>query len=289
MHLLELGESVVITDRNDLTNVYLKNSNRVNFFKEDCTDYVALEKLVRENKVSRIVHLAANSDIKSGSANSNPDFNDTLKTSLVISQIIKSCKIETLFFSSSSAIFGIKNHPISESVKELCLPISNYGWAKLASEMILQNASRDFGTRFICFRFPNVVGPNPTHGLLFDLKNKLDLDNKKLAVLGNGNQTKPYMHIDDLAKIFRDFWGRQTEGFFNVGPNDVISVREIVKIITSVTGISPEISWGATNHGWEGDVPNYSFDLNSRHPVITKLKLNSGDAIKTAVSQIWTK
>ena len=255
----------------------------------DCNEYFILERIVRENNVSEIVHLAANSDIKSGSINSNPDFNDTLKTSLVISQIIKTCKISSLFFSSSSAIFGIKNYPITESLDELCYPISSYGWAKLASEMLLQNAARDFDTRFLCFRFPNVVGPNPTHGILFDLKHKLELDNKTLAVLGNGTQTKPYIHVDDLAKIFIEFWCGEAAGLFNIGPNDVISVKEIVEIIMSVAGISPEISWGKTNNGWEGDVPNYRFESNTKNLFISKFDLNSRKAINTAVTQIWSK
>jgi UDP-glucose 4-epimerase len=287
--LLDLGKSVVIVDRNNLTNDYLKNSSRVNFFKVDCNDYFIIEKIVRENNVSEIVHLAANSDIKSGSIDSNPDFNDTLKTSLVISQILKTCSIKSLFFSSSSAVFGTKNYPITESLNELCYPISNYGWAKLASEMILQNSSRNSDTRFLCFRFPNVVGPNPTHGILFDLKNKMDLDPKTLVVLGNGTQTKPYIHIDDLAKIFVEFWYGHATGMFNIGPNDVISVKEIVEIIISISGISPEILWGKTNSGWEGDVPNYSFESNNKNMFISKLDLNSRNAISAAVTQIWTK
>ena len=42
--LLDLGKSVVIVDRNNLTNDYLKNSSRVNFFKIDCNDYFIVMK-----------------------------------------------------------------------------------------------------------------------------------------------------------------------------------------------------------------------------------------------------
>jgi UDP-glucose 4-epimerase len=253
----------------------------------DCTNLNHLLEIIKLYDVSKIIHLAANSDIKNGSLNCSLDFEDTLITSIVLSEVLKLQKIDYLFFSSSSAVFGIKDNPISDSPIEMCFPISYYGWAKLASEKILRESARDFGTKFLCFRFPNVVGPNPTHGILYDLKKKLENDNLTLEVLGNGSQTKPYLHIDDLVDIFFLFWQSIEAGTYNVGPNDLITVKEIVDIICSSLGISPNLIWGLTNQGWKGDVPNYSFQSNLVKSKISYEVPSSRFAIQKAVNQIW--
>lgn len=47
----------------------------------------------------------------------------------------------------------------------------------------------------LIFRFPNVVGPKLTHGVIYDFIKKLRIDPSKLNILGDGKQTKPYIHI----------------------------------------------------------------------------------------------
>jgi UDP-glucose 4-epimerase len=45
------------------------------------------------------------------------------------------------------------------------------------------------------FRFPNVIGPRLTHGVLFDFIRKLKKNNNRLEILGDGTQNKPYIYI----------------------------------------------------------------------------------------------
>ena len=59
---------------------------------------------------------------------------------------------------------------------------------------------RDFmiSKTWIC-RFPNVVGDRSTHGIIFDLLEKLDREIlHNLEVLGDGKQSKPYMYVHEL-------------------------------------------------------------------------------------------
>ena len=53
--------------------------------------------------------------------------------------------------------------------------------------------------KYVIGRFPNVVGKPFTHGVIFDLANKI-IKNSFLKVLGNGKQQKPYVHVSELIK-----------------------------------------------------------------------------------------
>ena len=80
-------------------------------------------------------------------------------------------KIKKFIFSSSSAIFGDFKEKISE-FSSPAHPISNYGSMKLSSESYIYANYKNFD-KLLIIRFPNVVGGNMTHGLLYDLIKKL--------------------------------------------------------------------------------------------------------------------
>ena len=77
-------------------------------------------------------------------------------------------------------------------------PVSTYGASKLAGEALIASYCHMFGLRGRAFRFGNVVGPNQTHGVGFDFVRKLLADPTRLEILGDGTQSKSYVHVDDV-------------------------------------------------------------------------------------------
>ena len=76
--------------------------------------------------------------------------------------------------------------------------MSTYGASKLAGEALISSYCHMFGMRGRAFRFGNVVGPNQTHGVGFDFVRKLLADPTRLEILGDGSQSKSYVHVDDV-------------------------------------------------------------------------------------------
>ena len=70
---------------------------------------------------------------------------------------------------------------------------------KLSSESYIYANYKNFD-EILIIRFPNVVGGNMTHGLLYDLIKKFKNNNGKINILGNGSQKKPYLHVSNLVK-----------------------------------------------------------------------------------------
>lgn len=275
---------------NDPIRVKDLNLSNANKYCVDVTNTLELNKIIVEKKIDGIVHLAANSDIKSGALSSDLDFQNTLVTSLAVAEIVKKNHFKFILFASSSAVYGNLRESVSLHDNTVKNPISNYGWAKLGSEYALRLAAMTSETPFILTRFPNVVGPKPTHGVLFDFKEKLLKDNRKFEVLGNGEQTKPYLHVEDLCRILIRAIERSVDASYcelNITPGDSIQLTEIVKIVLEITGLNPLITYGSTPFGWIGDVPSYAY-ADTLPEEYQDLELrNSANAVRDAFEASW--
>lgn len=245
--------------------------------------------LISVDHISHVIHLAANSDIKASSLNPELELRDTYLTTLnlVEAMNLRSSPLQSFVFASSSAVFGITEGKIGSSTPRR--PVSPYGWMKLASEAVLENAATKLAATVSVYRFPNVVGPFSTHGVIFDLCKKILQSPIELEVLGDGNQTKPYIHVEELVSIIhkRDVTGISPRGFnvVNIGPDSLVTVRFIAEAIRELSGINVPIRFGETPWGWPGDVPTYCFETN--HSEYAQVEISSSEgAVKAAISEV---
>jgi UDP-glucose 4-epimerase len=117
-----------------------------------------------------------------------------------------------------------------------------------------------FGLRARAFRFGNVVGPNQTHGVGFDFLRKLLDDPTRLEILGDGSQSKSYVHVDDVlsAVLLAGETGTDPFAVYNVATGDYVSVTEIAGLAAEVLGLDPAsvaLEYTGGDRGWKGDVP----------------------------------
>jgi len=278
-HLMHVNSEILVLDKRKVID---KNKQTgVNYEVIDiCKEQLVLNSISKYyNTGEEIIlwHLAANSDIRSGLKNHFVDYLDTLGTTCTAISISKKFNVEMLVFSSSSAIYGDLAIPAVDENYCLFSPISNYGAMKLASEQLIKvnNSLTKIPTRI--FRFPNVIGWPGTHGIIFDLRNKIKVAEHELEVLGDGHQTKPYIHVDDLIKIMlKLIYTLPNFDIINIGPKDNgISVREIANQLVKKFNPGLSIKYQNTREGWFGDVPNYKFDTSKLFNLITDLELSS--------------
>jgi len=280
---------VFVFDNFSMGDNLKKSFNRNNVFEEDIRDSIALKKVLNEVGPELIIHLAANSDIRAATNNPILDFRNTFGTTSSLVCAIPRNLHPRIVFSSSSAIFGNSNTPLNEEA--VTRPISLYGKLKLSSEMILEDSLK---CRIISslqlLRFPNVVGENPTHGVLFDLSAKILQNPEKLEVLGDGNQEKPYMYVEDLVQVISKTISRNYREVFklNIGPLDTIKVRDIVSILCAELKVNPQVSYQEGTVGWLGDVPRYKFDTSKFRDLFPDIEIHSSrEAIQLASNWIY--
>ena len=167
-------------------------------------------------------------------------------------------------------------------------PISYYGGAKLGSEGIISAFTYMNDLQTLVFRFPNVIGPRLTHGVIFDFVKRLKADPSHLRILGDGRQSKPYIYVMDLVEAivrFREVPAGVT--LYNVGVESQTSVTRIGEIVCEKMGLSgiPFVYTGGRG-GWKGDVPVFAYDLGRIHAAGWTAKMTSDEAVAKTVEMV---
>ena len=233
-------------------------------------------------------HLAANSDISAGTLDASIDFKRNLQTTFAVLEAAKAVGTKKIAFASTSAVYGERYDLLTEESGPL-LPISNYGATKLASEALLSAAAESFLERIWIFRFPNVVGPRATHGAIFDFTKQFVQGANVLKVLGDGSQTKPYLHVSELieAMTFIVTKANGRRNVFNIGPQgEGTSVRFMAEQVIARVKPGTAIAYTGGDRGWVGDVPRFRYSTEKLAHLGWKPKLASDEAVLKAVDEI---
>jgi UDP-glucose 4-epimerase len=207
-----------------------------------------------------VVHLASNPDIARAMTDPAVDFDEgTLLTHHVV-EAMRQTETPRVLYASGSGVYGdLGEREIGEDWGPL-VPISTYGASKLAGEALISAYSFMFGLSGRVFRFGNVVGPRQTHGVGFDFVRRLLEDATTLQILGDGRQSKSYIHVEDVvdAVLVADRGATSDYDAFNVATGDYITVTEIADLAVETVGLDPaEVRYEYTGgeRGWRGDVP----------------------------------
>ena len=207
-----------------------------------------------------VIHLASNPDIARAATEPDIDFREgTLLTNHVV-EAMRRTGAPTILYASGSGIYGDLGETEATEDHGPLIPVSTYGASKLAGEALISSYAFMFGITGCAFRFGNVVGPHQTHGVGFDFVRQLLTNPDRLRILGDGSQSKSYIHVDDILNAVLLAARKAVEGFhvYNVATGDYITVREIAELAVQVVGLDPsQVNFEFTggNRGWKGDVP----------------------------------
>ena len=294
--LLDQGETVYGVDHlglGKLSNIQdLIKNKKFTFEKIDINSkgfMSCVQKMHDHESIDSVWHMAANSDIPAGVKCIEVDYKNTFMTTLNTLEVMKVLEIKSIFFASSSAVYGDLGDILLNEKTGPLLPISNYGAMKLASEGLISAAHESFLNRAYLFRFPNVVGIPATHGVILDFMLKLNKDPSTLNVLGNGLQQKAYLHVSELidAMLFIQQKSDDDLALFNIGASDNgVTVKFIAEEVVKFVSPHAKIIYGNKSRGWVGDVPRFNYSLDKIHQLGWDSKLTSAEAIMKAIHEI---
>lgn len=266
---------------------HLRDHPSFTFYEADADNLEALSEIFGREKPEYVFQLAANSDIQASAKNPVIEYRNTYSTTFSALECMRRHGTKKLFFSSTSAVYGEKQGNVGEYVPDLA-PISYYGGAKLGSEAIISAFAYMNDLSVLVFRFPNVIGPRLTHGAVFDFINRLIADPSHLRILGDGHQTKPYLHVSDLVGAIMRFKDvPQGVTLYNVGVDSATSVTRIGEIVTEKMGLSGiPFEYSGGRGGWKGDVPVFQYDLSKIHAAGWRASMSSDEAVVRTVEQV---
>ena len=239
-----------------------------------------------------LFHFAADPEVRTGYSKPEDSFEQNIVNTFNLLQKIKQSKIKKIVFASSSSVYGdAKIIPTNEEYGPLS-PISHYGASKLACEAMVSSFCHNYNIEGVILRPANVIGLRGRHGLIWDLVHKLKINQDELELLGDGKQTKSFIHISDAINgIFSSLNNLQDKvEVFNLGSEDSVEIMDVAKIVCKNMGLN-EIKINLTGgvddgRGWKGDIKIAHLDISKLKNLGWRPKLSSLEAADVTSQEI---
>ncbi len=189
--------------------------------------------------IDAVIHFASNPDIARAMTQPDVDFWEGTYLTHNVVEAMRASGAREILYASGSGVYGDAGETeVAEDYAPM-QPVSTYGASKLAGEALICSYCHMFDLTGRAFRFANVVGPNQTHGVAYDFIRRLLADPRRLKILGDGRQSKSYIHVDDVvdAMLFVHGGGGRGYDCFNVATEDYVTVGEIADLVVVRLGL----------------------------------------------------
>ncbi len=263
---------------------------RFHFHEIDLLDLPRVSALFDQARPDVVWHLAANSDISFGTKYTDFDLKGGTLVTYNVLEAMRSSGAKRIIFSSSGAVYGEPTViPTPEDYGPL-FPISLYAASKIACETLITAFVHNYDMRCWIFRFGNIVGPNPTHGVIHDFVIRLRENPDSLTVLGDGTQSKPYVYVADCldGMMFGYEHAGDQVNCYNLAVDDATSVRQIAEWTIETMGIERsaiDVQYGSGSRGWRGDVPYVRLDTARMTKLGWRPRLSSDEAVRRTITE----
>ncbi|CBG72583.1 UDP-glucose 4-epimerase GalE [Streptomyces sp. LBUM 1478] len=249
--MLDAGEETVVYD--DLsTGVAERVPDGVPLEIGSTLDAERLARVVRDRRVTGVVHLAAKKQVGESVELPLHYYRENVEGLRTLLSAVTDAGVGSFVFSSSAAVYGM---PDVDLVTEEtpCVPMSPYGETKLAGEWLVRATGRATGLSTASLRYFNVAGAASPGLADTGVLNLVPMVFEKLSegapprIFGtdyptpDGTCVRDYIHVVDLAEAhvaaarrLREAPG--TDLTLNIGRGDGVSVREMIDRITALTG-----------------------------------------------------
>jgi UDP-glucose 4-epimerase len=188
--------------------------------------------------VEAVFHLAASVGNVRSIEDPARDSSVNVLGTLQVLEGMRRAGIRRLVFSSSAAIFGEPRRlPIDEG--HPAEPDSPYGVSKLSAEKHCLCYGRLYGWDVACLRYFNVYGINQrfdAYGNVIPIFATRLLRAEPLVIYGDGEQTRDFVDVRDVARANWSAFERRARGAFNIGSGETTTINRLATIMTEVSG-----------------------------------------------------
>ena len=285
--LIDKGAKVIVID--DLSSGVLANVPKgVEFLNLSIADQ-KLSNVLNDFKANMLIHCAAQASV-SNSINS-PHFDaevNILNGLRIMDYAMKSDVKSYVYLNTGGALYGEpkylpcdEGHPIN--------PISPYGLSKWTLENyfhILLPAS----AKFTSLRLANVYGPRQDPageaGVVAIFAQKM-LDGKDVKIFGNGDQSRDFVYVKDVAESVIAVLETQTQGDINIGSGAQTSVNEIFEQLSVEIGYTKKPIYESER---EGDIRHIYLNVEKAEEALGwTAQMNLEDGLKHTVNVLRVK
>src|SRR3954466_1395205 len=283
-----LADGVSVTGWDNLSTGqirFLESAQRQPNFRLVRGDNLDLSALTGAMKdVDFVFHLAANADIRDGWKHPQKDLQQNTVATFNVLEAMRATGVKRIAFSSTGSVYGealvTPDRPTPET-DAFPIQTSLYGASKTAGEgMLAAYAEGGQIAEAYIFRFVSILGERYTHGHVFDFYQQLIAHPDHLRVLGDGNQRKSYLYVQDcidaILHVTRGGTARDAKHhtqIYNLGTPEFVQVKDSVRFICAALGLKPRLDFTGGDRGWIGDNPFIFLDTKKIQATGWKPKL----------------
>ncbi len=232
--------------------------------------------------VDYVFHMAGLADIVPSIENPKKYFDSNVTGTFNVLRYAKEAKVKKFIYAASASCYGLpRKFPTNES--STIKPMYPYALTKWQGEQIVMHWNKVFNFPAISLRFFNCYGPRSrttgAYGAVFGVFLAQKLANKPLTIVGNGKQTRDFIHVSDLVSaVLKAAKSKKTGQIYNLAGGKEIQVNEIVKLIGGKSVNIPKRP-GEPDRSL-GDIRKIKKDLN------WKPKVKIKDGVKNLLDNI---
>jgi UDP-glucose 4-epimerase len=249
--LVEEGHQVTVLD--NLLSGYRENLDPfpgVRFIEGDIRAADAVDAAMEGADV--VFHLAASVGNTRSIEHPIEDSEINVIGTLRVLEAMRKHNVGKIIATSSAGIFGeLKTLPIREDHD--LEPDSPYGVSKLACEKMCLAYARLYSMTAVCLRYFNVYGLNQrydAYGNVIPIFAYRMLNEMPVIIFGDGEQTRDFVNVRDVARAnYRAACADGFSGAFNVASGTSITINELVRLMSEVSGIAPAVEYGPPRPG----------------------------------------
>ena len=235
--LIKSGEDVVVIDNESSNNgTFYWNSKSKNL-KGDITDFQFIKSCFKD--IDYVFHCAAESSIDNAIKHPIKTAETNILGTCNILECAKEFKVKKVLYSSTASAYGNNPSPNKENQPDDCL--NPYSVSKVAGEKYCKIYYELFNLKTIIFRYFNVYGErSPSKGQYAPVIStflRQKLNKETLTIFGDGNQTRDFIHVKDVARInliaAKSNLSKENFGqVYNVGSGRSLSINTIANQIS---------------------------------------------------------
>ena len=238
--------------------------------------------------VEAVYHLAANADVRFGTNHPDKDLYQNAFATFNVLEAMRQHGVKKIAFASTGSIYGEAEVIPTPETAPFPVQTSLYGASKLAAEGLIQAYAEGFGFQGYIFRFVSILGERYTHGHVFDFYKQLLKNPNELTELGNGQQRKSYLYIQDCidAIFYVMEHAKDKVNVFNLGTDEYCQVNDSIGWICDYLGMNPQKQYTGGDRGWIGDNPFIFLETKKVRSLGWKPKLSIQEGIKQTIKYL---
>ena len=234
--LINFDAMYYCADENNISEDII-SSDRYTLIKGNLQNKGLLDYIFQNNKITHIIHFAAQSHVDNSFSTPLQYTNDNiLGTHNLLESCREYCKTLELFIHvSTDEVYGESelNESSKTEMSVLC-PTNPYAASKAGAELIANSYLHSFKIPIIITRGNNVYGPNQYPEKLIPKFIKQLKEGKRVTIQGDGSSLRAFLHVDDVSSAFETLLNKGIVGeIYNIGCDDGMeySVMDVAKML----------------------------------------------------------